>query len=62
MDGPDVPDFVRDYVVYHECLHLRQGYRPGNRTHDSQFRAWEHSFPRWEEAERILSGLNASTS
>ena len=57
LDSPEVPDPVRDYVVYHECLHLRQGYRPSHRHHDTSFRQWEHSYPGWREAEDILRGL-----
>ena len=60
LDSDDVPDFVRDYVVYHECLHLRQGYRPDRRVHDAQFRSWERMFPRWREAESILRGLGSA--
>lgn len=57
LDSDDVPDFVRDYVVYHECLHLRQGYRPSRRVHDAQFRSWERLFPQWREAESVLRRL-----
>lgn len=57
LDSDDVPDSVRDYVVYHECLHLRQGYRPSNRTHDALFRSWERMYPRWSDAERFLRSL-----
>lgn len=57
LDDPEIPDFVRDYVVYHECLHLRQGYRPSHRHHDGVFRSWEHSFPEWKDAENILRRL-----
>ena len=60
LDSDDVPDFVRDYVVYHECLHLRQGYRPDRRVHDAQFRSWERMFPRWREAESVLRGLGSA--
>ena len=56
LDSPDLADCVRDYVVYHECLHLRQG-RMGARGHDPVFRAWERSFPGWRDIERTLSGL-----
>ncbi len=57
LDSPQVPESVRDYVVYHECLHLRQRYRASNRTHDAQFRRWERSFPGWEDAEAALRRL-----
>lgn len=60
LDSDDIPDMVRDYVVYHECLHLRQGYRPGRRVHDAQFRSWERSFPGWREAEGVLRRLGTA--
>lgn len=54
LDSEDVPDELVDFVVYHECLHLRQGYRPGGRVHDTEFRAWERSYPSWRECEQAL--------
>lgn len=59
LDSDDVPDSARDYVVYHECLHLRQGYRPTRRVHDSEFRAWERMYPGWKDAEKFLRGLGS---
>ncbi len=58
LDSSDVSDILRDYVVYHECLHLRQGYRPSGRVHDMEFRKWEHSFPGWRECEKQLRALH----
>ena len=60
LDSPDIPDEVRDFVVYHECLHLRQGYRPSHRVHDPVFRRWERSYPGWEECEKALRSLGSS--
>lgn len=57
MDDPTVPDLVLDYVVYHESLHLEQGYQPGKRAHDSAFRQKERRFPRYDEAENYLKRL-----
>lgn len=62
LDSDDIPDSVRDYVVYHECLHLRQGYRPSRRAHDSEFRGWERAYPGWREAETTLRRLEAPKS
>lgn len=59
LDSNEISDEVRDYVVYHECLHLRQGYRPSQRVHDSEFRAWERSYPDWQECERTLRSLQS---
>lgn len=57
LDAPHVPEYVLDYVVYHESLHLRQGYRPFERRHDPEFKRMERMFPRFAEAERYLSTL-----
>ena len=60
LDSPDVDDDMRDYVVYHECLHLRQRYSTSRRPHDSRFRAWERAYPDWQAIEARLSALHAS--
>ena len=39
LDSQEVPDHVVDYVVYHECLHLRQGYRPDHRSAERSLKA-----------------------
>lgn len=57
LDSPDVSEHALDYVVYHECLHLRQGYRPSHRVHDPVFRRWERSYPGWADAEAELRKL-----
>lgn len=54
LDHPSVPEYVVDYVLYHEMLHLvfpveRKG---GRRcVHPPEFRAREHEYPRHREAE-----------
>lgn len=58
LDSQEIPDEVLDYVVYHECLHLRQGYRPSHRVHDAEFRRWERSYPGWEDCEKTLRSLS----
>lgn len=59
LDSDDVPESARDYVVYHECLHLRQGYRPTRRVHDSEFHSWERMYPGWRDAETFLRRLGS---
>lgn len=59
LDDISVPEFVLDYVVYHEALHLAQGYRPGQAPHSKKFRADERKYPRYEEAESYLKSLRA---
>ena len=57
LDSADVPEDVLDYVVYHECLHLDRGYRPGKQSHDMEFRNAEREFPAWEKAEKFLRNM-----
>ena len=57
LDREEIPNYVLDYVVYHESLHLRQGYRPFRRSHDTQFRKMERLFPQYKEAEAYLKDL-----
>lgn len=58
LDDLSIPEFVLDYVVFHESMHLRQGYRPfDTNPHDPQFRAWMKRFPRAKEAEAILQRI-----
>ncbi|MCQ2079896.1 MAG: hypothetical protein MJZ38_07580 [archaeon] len=55
FDDPEVPERLLDYVVYHECLHLRQGYRPFNHNpHDSAFHKEERMFPDQPAVEKEL--------
>lgn len=54
FDNPEVPEYVLDYVVYHEMLHLNNGVDPDSPKHGPEFRAQERLFPRWEEAEAWL--------
>jgi len=61
LDDVSVPEFVLDYVVYHESLHLAQGYRPGQRPHTKKFRADEKKYPKYEEAESYLRSLRAGS-
>jgi len=61
LDDPNVPEFVLDYVVYHELLHIaippRRG-RGGRRiVHPREFQQAEAKFPERAEAERWLSKL-----
>lgn len=53
LDSPEVPEFVLDWVVYHEMLHhvLPTETSSGRRRfHTRRFRALEHAFERYEEA------------
>ncbi len=61
LERADVPEDVLDYVVYHECLHLRQGYRPSKRSHDSAFRKEENKYPHKEEYNTFLINLKGQS-
>ncbi len=55
LDSARVPDFIIDWVVYHELLHhILPVERSGNkkRYHTAKFRALERAFPHYEEALR----------
>ncbi|QLH74430.1 MAG: M48 family metallopeptidase [Methanomassiliicoccales archaeon] len=60
LDSGEVPEFVSDYVLYHELLHLNDGLKALGSHHDAAFRTKERKYPRWKEAEvalrRIASG------
>ena len=53
LDAPDVPDYVLEWIVYHELLHHVLPAEVGgarNLYHTKRFRALEHGFARYEEA------------
>jgi hypothetical protein len=61
LDDPKVPEFVLDFVVYHELLHIAIPPRRGSGSrmimHPREFRAAERRFPLWKEAETWLDKL-----
>jgi len=57
LDSPEVPDYVSEYVLYHELLHLEDGIRPDRRHHGPDFRERERLHPRWKESEEWLRRL-----
>lgn len=54
LDVAKVPDFVTEYVLYHEMLHLENGTDSLRSYHDAAFRRQERMFPQWREAESWL--------
>ena len=53
FDSPRVPDFVIDYVLYHELLHIRHPSRAGDCrliNHTPDFRAEERKFKDYKKA------------
>ncbi len=60
LDAPAVPDYVVDFVMYHELLHKKHGsvIVNGRRlAHSPAFRAEERRFAEYEEAERLIHEL-----
>lgn len=61
LDDPEVPEFVLDYVLYHELLHIVHPVRMGSGTkrivHGAAFRRDERRFPRWREGEEWIAKL-----
>jgi hypothetical protein len=59
LDNEKVPDFVHEYVLYHELLHLEDGLGVGRRHHPASFRQRERMYPKWRESEDWLKRLAA---
>ncbi len=60
FDHPGAPQFVLEYIVYHEMLHLKHPVKlRGSRrcVHSAEFQAEEKLFPRVAEAEAFLKRL-----
>lgn len=61
LDDPDVPEFVLDYVLYHELLHIVHPVRMGSGTkrivHSAAFRRDERKYPRWKEGDAWITKL-----
>jgi hypothetical protein len=60
FDGPRVPRYAIDYLVYHEMLHLRHPVKlRGSRrlVHPASFREEEKLFPHLAEAQAFLKRL-----
>ena len=54
LDRKEVPDYVAEYVLYHEMLHLKMGTDSMRSYHDADFKREERRYPRWREAENWL--------
>jgi len=57
FDTEMIPEFVLDYVVYHEFCHLMLGFDPHGKGHGPEFRALGERYPRRKEAEDWLNRL-----
>jgi predicted metal-dependent hydrolase len=57
LDAPDIPDWLVEYILFHEMLHLKHPSRliKGRlHRHTKAFRAEEQRFPYYEEAQNWL--------
>lgn len=57
LDNPLVPDFVIDYVLFHEMLHARLGEEQSAKrriVHHRRFLEAERAFPDYERANRFI--------
>jgi len=60
LDAQDVPEFVVDFIMYHELLHKQHGLRwVGGRgyAHTGEFHREERRFKRYDQAEQIIDRL-----
>jgi hypothetical protein len=60
LDGANVPDYVVEYVLYHEMLHVRHPIRVascGLQAHSADFRRAERQFKDYERARKFLEKL-----
>lgn len=61
LDDPKVPEFVLDYVLYHELLHILHPVKMGSGTkrivHSAAFKRDERKFPNWKEADAWINRL-----
>ncbi len=58
LDSEDVPETHLDYVVYHEILHIRQGFHMKKIHHDAAFRIQENRYPDCRRIREELSRLD----
>jgi hypothetical protein len=58
LDSPLVPEFVVNFILYHELLHVKRGVKKGKRHHDAQFRILEKKYPQYKEANEFLRNIH----
>ena len=61
LDSRDIPQYLVEYVLYHEMLHKKIGLREVNGrryAHTSEFRKAEKQFAQYKEAEEFIKKLN----
>ncbi len=61
LDNHHVPEYVVDYVMYHELLHKKLGIRKVNGrrfSHTNNFRDEEQKFIKFEQAKKYLNRIS----
>ena len=61
LDSNDVPQYLVEYVMYHEMLHKKIGLKEVNGrkyAHTRQFKEAEKHFSHYQEAEKMIKTLN----
>jgi len=58
FDTEMIPEFVLDFVLYHELLHINAGFNPHGKKHGPEFQKEERKYPQREEAESCLKKLS----
>lgn len=54
LDNEDVPDYVLDYCLYRELLHIQIGYNPEGDSHDEEYFARCGNYSKCTEADSWL--------
>ncbi len=65
LDNHHVPEYVVDYVMYHELLHKKLGIRKVNDrrfSHTNNFRDEEQKFIKFEQAKKYLNRISRKKS
>lgn len=57
LDTDMIPDFVRDYVLYHELCHLIIGFDPGQKGNADKIQNLIDKYPKKDEAEEWMKRL-----
>jgi hypothetical protein len=60
MDRPEIPQYVVEYVLYHEMLHVKHPTKKSGCSlisHSSEFRVEEKLFPEFDRARKALDIL-----
>ncbi len=61
LDSPEIPQYLVEYVMYHEMLHKKIGLKTMNGrryAHTAVFRKAEKQFEHYQEAEQLIKRLN----